>query len=229
MSCTASGAALVSGIGVWRPSACMLFSVSRAALYPLVSVWYRGRLSGYNRRKSPCKALCIVLLRLRYNCIDDAKHAVNACSWLYWSMAKIKAPHRVDARQKKSPASVGWVDIIYFFLQGLQGRRKAFAFLPLSSHIPCGAGQRLCFSILHHTGRRHCWKYLLTWFSSFPGFCPFLQYIILQAPKTGLAKIFLPFWAGAGLLYGAAPLKCPGGSFAGLKQRRKEPEKEQNT
>nr|DAR75195.1 MAG TPA: hypothetical protein [Caudoviricetes sp.] len=26
-----------------------------------------------------------------------------------------------------------------------------------------------------------------------------------------MQEIFLSFWAGAGLLYGAAPLKCPGG------------------
>ena len=62
---------------------------------------------------------------------------------------------------------------------------------------------------------------------AFWAFCPFLQYIISQAPKTGLAEIFLPFWAGAGLLYGAAPLKYPSGSFAGFKERREKPEKKQ--
>lgn len=45
-----------------------------------------------------------------YNCMDDTKSAVNACIWLYCSRAKIKALHRVDARQKKSPASVGGVE-----------------------------------------------------------------------------------------------------------------------
>jgi len=50
----------------------------------------------------------------------------------------------------------------------------------------------------------------------------------LQAPKTGLAKYFSPFWAGAGLLYGAAPLKCPGGLFAGFKECREKPEEKQD-
>jgi hypothetical protein len=75
----------------------------------------------------------------------------------YTPQGKNKSPApSADARQKKSPASVGGVEIICFFLQGLQGRRKALAFLLLSSRILCGAGQRLRFSTLHHTGRRHC-------------------------------------------------------------------------
>ena len=41
-----------------------------------------------NRRKRPCKALCAVLCRGRYNCMDDTKRAVNACIWLYYSKAK---------------------------------------------------------------------------------------------------------------------------------------------
>nr|DAG62338.1 MAG TPA: hypothetical protein [Caudoviricetes sp.] len=40
-------------------------------------------MNGCNRRKSHCKALCAVLRRGRYNCVDRAKHAVNACVWLY--------------------------------------------------------------------------------------------------------------------------------------------------
>jgi hypothetical protein len=43
--------------------------------------------------------------------MDDRKAAVNACAWLTRCGAKIKALHRVDARQKKSPASVGGVEI----------------------------------------------------------------------------------------------------------------------
>lgn len=39
--------------------------------------------------------------------MDGRKAAVNACVWLIRRRAKRKALHRVDARQKKSPASVG--------------------------------------------------------------------------------------------------------------------------
>lgn len=73
LSCAASGVALVSGMR-WRCySAVIRSSVAQAALYPLLSVWYRGRLSGYN---------------WRYNCIDRTKRTVNACMWLYFSRAK---------------------------------------------------------------------------------------------------------------------------------------------
>jgi hypothetical protein len=44
------------------------------------------------------------------NCIDGRKTAVNDCKKLIRRRAKIKALHRVDARQKKSPASVGGVE-----------------------------------------------------------------------------------------------------------------------
>jgi hypothetical protein len=44
-----------------------------------------------------------------YNCIDGRKTAVNDCEKLIHRRAKRKALHRVDARQKKSPASVGGV------------------------------------------------------------------------------------------------------------------------
>jgi hypothetical protein len=36
--------------------------------------------------------------------MDGRKAAVNACTWLIRRRAKRKALHRVDARQKKSPA-----------------------------------------------------------------------------------------------------------------------------
>nr|DAL69555.1 MAG TPA: hypothetical protein [Caudoviricetes sp.] len=41
--------------------------------------------------------------------MNDTEGAVNACMWLTRRRAKIKALHRVDARQKKNPASVGGV------------------------------------------------------------------------------------------------------------------------
>jgi hypothetical protein len=62
----------------------------------------------------------------------------------------------------------------------------------------------------------------------FPGFSPFFTVYHIASPKNRTCKIFLPFWAGAGLLYGAAPLKYPGGSFAGLKECREKPEEKQD-
>ncbi len=67
---------------------CAASGVAQAVLYPLVSVWYRERLNGSNSRKNTCKALCAVLCRWRYSCIDDAKRAVNACILQYCSRAK---------------------------------------------------------------------------------------------------------------------------------------------
>ena len=62
-----------------------------------------------------------------YNCMDDTKSAVNACIWLYCSRAKIKALHRVDARQKKSPASVGGVEN---FISAIQLNALCASILP---------------------------------------------------------------------------------------------------
>lgn len=44
----------------------------------------------------------------RIICINGRMTAVNACKRLTRRLAKRKALHRVDARQKKNPASVGW-------------------------------------------------------------------------------------------------------------------------
>ena len=56
-------------------------------------------------------------------CMDSTKHVVNACMGMYCSRAKRKALHRVDARQKKSPAIA---DRVECFLFGCfeQGREK---------------------------------------------------------------------------------------------------------
>lgn len=103
LSCAASGVALVSGICAGRPGACVRSSVLQAVLYPLLLVWYRGRLSGHNRRKSQCKVLCTALFRWRYKCINGTKRAVNACMGLYCNGAKIKALHRVGCKAKEKP------------------------------------------------------------------------------------------------------------------------------
>jgi hypothetical protein len=94
----------------------------------------------------------------RIICMDGRKAAVRACVCvLYAARQKEKpcTPQQVQGK-RKTPPVWGEVVIIYFFLQDLQGRRKALAFPLLSSRILCGAGQRLRFSILHHTERLHC-------------------------------------------------------------------------
>lgn len=87
----------------WRSSGrCVCFSVAQTELYLLFSVWYCGRFNRCNRRKCHCKALCAVLRRWRYNCIDGTKRTVNACMWLYCNRAKEK-PHtfsRCKAKEK---------------------------------------------------------------------------------------------------------------------------------
>nr|DAZ12538.1 MAG TPA: hypothetical protein [Caudoviricetes sp.] len=88
LACTASSVALVSGIR-WRCCGAVIpFSVAQMVLYPLVSVWYCGRWDWSNCRKRPCKALCAVLWRVWYNCMDGTKRTVNACMRLHCSMAK---------------------------------------------------------------------------------------------------------------------------------------------
>lgn len=77
--------------------------------------------------------MCAVLRRWRYKLHLWYK---TLCKRLYVAISqqgkagqnKIPAPSS-SARQKKSPASVGGVGIIYFFLQDLQGRRKDPTFL----------------------------------------------------------------------------------------------------
>lgn len=82
---------------------CAASGVAQAVLYPLVSVWYRERLNGSNSRKNTCKALCAVLCRWRYSCIDDAKRAVNACMGLYCSRAKQKPCTLSRYKAKEKP------------------------------------------------------------------------------------------------------------------------------
>jgi hypothetical protein len=65
-----------------------------------------GQINGKDAVK-PCKRfLCCGGI----NCMDGIKAAVNTCACLIRRLAKRKALHRVDARQKKSPASVGGVE-----------------------------------------------------------------------------------------------------------------------
>ena len=85
-------------------------SVSQVVQWLVVSVWYRGRLSGCNRRKSHCKALCAVLWRGLYNCIDDIKATVSACMEAVLQQGKIKAlpPQQMQGKRKTRSLLTGW-------------------------------------------------------------------------------------------------------------------------
>lgn len=110
------GVAVVSGIGGARSGACMPSSVVQVILYSLVLVWYRGRLNGHNRRKRLCKALCAVLCRWRYNCIDRAKHTVNACIGLYCIRAKRKPCTGSGCKAKEKPRQRGRGGMLLYLL-----------------------------------------------------------------------------------------------------------------
>ena len=58
---------------------------------------------------SVAQLVCRRLARL-YNCMNGRKAAVNACDLLTRRRAKRKALHCVDARQKKSPATLAGCD-----------------------------------------------------------------------------------------------------------------------
>jgi hypothetical protein len=111
-----------------------------------------GQIAGKAPVK-PCAPFCSVGGII---CMDVIKAAINACVWLMRRRAKQKPCILSRCKAKEKPRHVGGVEIIYFFLQGLQGQSKALALHPLLGRILRGAGQRLRFSILHHTGRRHC-------------------------------------------------------------------------
>lgn len=84
-------------------------SVAQAALYPLLPVWYCGRLNGANLRKSRCKALCAVLRHVRLSCIYDAKRTANACMWLQQGKIKALHPQQMQGKRKAPPAWAGWI------------------------------------------------------------------------------------------------------------------------
>lgn len=60
--------------------------------------------------KSPCKDLCAVLWRGRYNFINGKKRAVNACMGLYCSRAKQKPCTLSRCKAKEKPRHVGGVE-----------------------------------------------------------------------------------------------------------------------
>ena len=67
-----------------------------------------------NLRKIAYKALCAVLQRWLYNCMDRIKSAVNACVWLYATGQNKSPAPSADARQKKSPAISDRVECFLF-------------------------------------------------------------------------------------------------------------------
>ena len=109
LTCTASGVAVVSGM-CWRfCGAVMCSNVAQAAQYSRMQPPHNSSKNTANSRKSVCKALCAVLQRWRYNCIDKTKRSVSACIGLYFSRAKQKPCTLNRCKAKENPASVGGV------------------------------------------------------------------------------------------------------------------------
>lgn len=103
LTCTASGVAVVSGM-CWRfCGAVMCSNVAQAAQYSRMQPPHNSSKNTANSRKSVCKALCAVLQRWRYNCIDKTKRSVSACIGLYFSRAKQKPCTLSRCKAKEKP------------------------------------------------------------------------------------------------------------------------------
>nr|DAG11606.1 MAG TPA: hypothetical protein [Caudoviricetes sp.] len=143
--------------------------------------------------------MCAVLLCWRYNCIDGTKRAVNACMGLYCSRAKEKP------RQRGRGGN--------YLLFSSRSARAAQSSC-VSSSVKSYSVRSWSASALLHPPSYRAAALLETSFNMvflFSGLLPFFIVYHIASPKNRTCRKFLPFWAGAGLLYGAAPLKCPGG------------------
>lgn len=207
LSCTA----FLRGGGIWdigaaRPGACMPSSVAQVVLYPLVSVWYRGRLNGCNRRKSPCKALRAVLRRGRYNCIDCTKRAVNACVGLYCIRAKEKPCTVSGCKAKEKPRQRGRGEVHLFFSS--RSARAAQSSCVSSSVNSYSARSWSASALLHPPSYRAAALLDTSFNMAFLSFRAFALFYSISYRKPfiqDLQKVFLPVWAGAGSLYPVQP------------------------
>lgn len=101
--CTASGVAVVSGMR-WRCyGAVIRSSVAQVVYSRLVWLLYCVRWNRSNQRKRHCKALCAVLQRGRYICIDGRKAVVNVCMGLYCNRTKQKPCTLSRCKAKEKP------------------------------------------------------------------------------------------------------------------------------
>lgn len=139
--------------------------------------------------------------------MGGTKRTVNACMRLYCNKAKQKPCILSRCKAKEKPRRRRGKDYLFFSSRSARAVQSSC----VSSSVKSYSVRNWSASALLHPPSYKAAALLEMSFSmaffSFLGFCPFLQYIILQALLTGLAKIFLPFWAGAGLLYGETPLK----------------------
>lgn len=103
LTCTASGVAVVSSTR-WRCcGAVMRSSVAQVVYSRLVRLLYCVRWNRSNQRKRHCKALCAVLQRGRYICIDGRKAVVNVCMGLYCNRTKQKPCTLSRCKAKEKP------------------------------------------------------------------------------------------------------------------------------
>lgn len=106
-------------------------SVAQVVYMRLVWLLYCVRCNGANQRKIPCEALRAVLRCGWYNCINGTKRTVNACMRCIAAGQNKSPAFSADARQKKSPASVGGAKLL--FMNQILYLSKS-AFISLSSY-----------------------------------------------------------------------------------------------
>lgn len=152
-----------------------------------------GKINGKAAAK-PCKWfwLCGSIL----NCMDGKKAAVNVCVWLIRRRAKEKPRQRGRGRN-------------YLFFSSRSARAAQSSCV--SSSVKSYSVQSWSASALLHPPSYRAAALLETSFnmafSSFPGFYPFSQYIISQAPLTGLARNIFALLGWGGVALRCSPAK----------------------
>lgn len=145
------------------------------------------------------------------NCIDGTKRAVNACMGLYCSRAKEKPCTLSRCKAKEKPRQRGrGGNYLLFSSRSARAAQSSC----VSSSVKSYSVRSWSASALLHPPSYRAAALLETSFNMvflFSGLLPFFIVYHIASPKNRTCRKFLPFWAGAGLLYGAAPLKCPGG------------------
>ena len=153
--------------------------------------------------------MCAVLLCWRYNCIDGTKRAVNACMGLYCSRAKEKPCTLSRCKAKEKPRQRGrGGNYLLFSSRSARAAQSSC----VSSSVKSYSVRSWSASALLHPPSYRAAALLETSFNMvflFSGLLPFFIVYHIASPKNRTCRKFLPFWAGAGLLYGAAPLKYP--------------------
>lgn len=184
----------------WRQCGAVICSnVAQMVLYPFLSVWYRWWWSGANRRKSRRKAMCTVLRRGRYNCIDGRKAIVNACMRLYCSRAKQKPCTLIICKAKEKPRQRGRGRNHLFFSSR---SARAVQSSCVSSSVKSYSVRSWSASALLHPPSYRAAALLETSFNMaflFSGLLPFFYSISYRkSQKQDVQKVFCPFGLGRG-------------------------------